>query len=210
MQIINKVICNLSIPFSWEPQEGLQLMGLIETRMLDFKNLIILTANEVILPKGWHASSFIPYNLRLGFGLPTPEHMDALFAYYFYRLLQRSRDIYILYTSGVKGMNGGELSRFLYQIKNESWLTVVERNFQNPISNQNPKEIRIGKTPPILHILERYTRSEDQTISPSALNTYMECSLKFYFKYIAQIKEKEELAQELDNRHIAKIYHECS
>ena len=71
-------------------------------------------------------------------------------------------------------------------------------NFQNPISTQNPKEIRIGKTPPILHILERYTRSEDQTISPSALNTYMECSLKFYFKYIAQIKEKEELAEELD------------
>lgn len=92
-------------------------------------------------------------------------------------------------------MNGGEMSRFLYQIKYESGLTVVERNFQNPISTQNPKEIRIGKTPPILHILERYTRSEDQTISPSALNTYMECSLKFYFKYIAQIKEKEELAE---------------
>lgn len=107
-------------------------------------------------------------------------------------------------------MNGGEMSRFLYQIKYESGLTVVERNFQNPISTQNPKEIRIGKTPPILHILERYTRSEDQTISPSALNTYMECSLKFYFKYIAQIKEKEELAEELDHRLLGNIFHECS
>ena len=107
-------------------------------------------------------------------------------------------------------MNGGEMSRFLYQIKYESGLTVAERNFQNPISTQNPKEIRIGKTPPILHILERYTRSEDQTISPSALNTYMECSLKFYFKYIAQIKEKEELAEELDHRLLGNIFHECS
>ena len=210
MQIINKVIGNLSIPFSGEPLEGLQLMGLMETRMLDFNHLIILSANEGILPKTTLPASFIPYNLRFGFRLPTPEHQDAVFAYYFYRLLQRSRDIYILYTSGVKGMNGGEMSRFLYQIKYESGLTVVERNFQNPISTQNPKEIRIGKTPPILHILERYTRSEDQTISPSALNTYMECSLKFYFKYIAQIKEKEELAEELDHRLLGNIFHECS
>ena len=210
MQIINKVIGNLSIPFSGEPLEGLQLMGLMETRMLDFNHLIILSANEGILPKTTLPASFIPYNLRFGFRLPTPEHQDAVFAYYFYRLLQRSRDIHILYTSGVKGMNGGEMSRFLYQIKYESGLTVVERNFQNPISTQNPKEIRIGKTPPILHILERYTRSEDQTISPSALNTYMECSLKFYFKYIAQIKEKEELAEELDHRLLGNIFHECS
>ena len=210
MQIINKVIGNLSIPFSGEPLEGLQLMGLMETRMLDFNHLIILSANEGILPKTTLPASFIPYNLRFGFRLPTPEHQDAVFAYYFYRLLQRSRDIHILYTSGVKGMNGGEMSRFLYQIKYESGLTVAERNFQNPISTQNPKEIRIGKTPPILHILERYTRSEDQTISPSALNTYMECSLKFYFKYIAQIKEKEELAEELDHRLLGNIFHECS
>lgn len=178
--------------------------------MLDFNHLIILSANEGILPKTTLPASFIPYNLRFGFRLPTPEHQDAVFAYYFYRLLQRSRDIHILYTSGVKGMNGGEMSRFLYQIKYESGLTVAERNFQNPISTQNPKEIRIGKTPPILHILERYTRSEDQTISPSALNTYMECSLKFYFKYIAQIKEKEELAEELDHRLLGNIFHECS
>ena len=117
MQIINKVIGNLSIPFSGEPLEGLQLMGLMETRMLDFNHLIILSANEGILPKTTLPASFIPYNLRFGFRLPTPEHQDAVFAYYFYRLLQRSRDIHILYTSGVKGMNGGEMSRFLYQIK---------------------------------------------------------------------------------------------
>lgn len=99
-------------------------MGLMETRMLDFKNLIILSANEGILPKGGHASSFIPYNLRLGFGLPTPEHMDALFAYYFYRLLQRAKNIKLLYTDVTKGMSSGEMSRFLYQIKYESGLPV--------------------------------------------------------------------------------------
>ena len=116
MQIINKVIGNLSIPFSGEPLEGLQLMGLMETRMLDFNHLIILSANEGILPKTTLPASFIPYNLRFGFRLPTPEHQDAVFAYYFYRLLQRAKNIKLLYTDVTKGMSSGEMSRFFSTI----------------------------------------------------------------------------------------------
>lgn len=210
LQIISKVISNISVPFSGEPLEGLQLMGLMETRMLDFKNLILLSANEGILPKTTLPSSFIPYNLRLGFRLPTPEYQDALFAYYFYRLLQRSKNIRILYTSGVKGMSGGEMSRFLYQIKYESGLQVKESNFQNRISTQNPREIAIPKTEEVMQILARYQESPEKTISPSALNTYLECPMKFYFKYIARIEEKEEIAEELDHRLLGNIFHECS
>ena len=125
LQIIHKILQCVSIPFSGEPLEGMQIMGLMETRMLDFKNLIILSANEGILPKGGHASSFIPYNLRLGFRLPTPEHMDALFAYYFYRLLQRSENIKLLYTDVTKGMSSGEMSRCLLYT---SWPSMPDWN----------------------------------------------------------------------------------
>ncbi len=208
-QIINKVIGNITVPFSGEPLEGLQLMGLMETRMLDFKHLILLSANEGTLPKTTLPSSFIPYNLRWGGRLPTPEHQDALFAYYFYRLLQRAKDIKILYTSGVKGMNGGEMSRFLYQIKYESGLSIRENNFQNQISTQKNKEITIPKTEELLEALKIY-QSGEKAISPSALNTYIECPLRFYFKYLARIDEKEEIAEELDHRLLGNIFHECS
>lgn len=210
MQIISKVISGITIPFSGEPLEGLQLMGLMETRMLDFKHVILLSANEGILPKTTLPSSFIPYNLRVGFRLPTPEQQDALFAYYFYRLLQRSKNVKILYTSGIKGMNGGEMSRFLYQIKYESGLPIRENNFQNQISTQKNKEIVIPKTEEILNALHIYRQSGEKALSPSALNTYIDCPLKFYFRYIAKIEEQEEITEELDHRLLGIIFHECS
>lgn len=209
-QIVEKVIANTTIPFSGEPLEGLQMMGLMETRMLDFEHLIILSANEGVLPRNSLPSSFIPYNLRVGFRLPTPEHLDAISAYYFYRLLQRAKDIKILYTSGVKGMNSGEMSRFLHQIKLESGLTVKESNFQNTISTQNPRPITIAKEPAILEVLAAYTQSAEKLLSPSALNIYLECPLKFYFRYIAHIQEQEEIAEELDHRLLGNIFHESS
>lgn len=208
LQIIYKVLGSVSIPFSGEPLEGLQIMGLLETRMLDFKNLIIFSANEGILPKTNIPSSFIPYNLRVGFRLPTPEQREALFAYNFYRLLQRAQNVKILYTSVIQNLNGGEMSRYLHQIKYESGLTVKEQNFQNRISLEEEKEIHIPKNESILRGLERYMLSEETALSPSALNTYIDCPLKFYFKYIAGIKEKEEMAEELDHRLLGNIFHE--
>ena len=210
VQLLHKMLGNIKIPFSGEPLEGLQLMGLQETRMLDFKNLIILSANEGILPQNSSPSSFIPYNLRVGFRLPTPENADALYAYYFYRLLQRANNIKILYTSGAKGLLSGEMSRFLYQIKYESGLPVKENNFQNEISTSDPQPVTIEKTEEIQNKLKEYQVSSEKAISPSALNTYLECPLKFYFKYVAGIKEKDEIAEELDHRLLGNIFHECS
>ncbi len=210
IQLITKVINNITIPFSGEPLEGLQLMGLMETRMLDFKHLIILSANEGVLPKNTLPSSFIPYNLRIGFRLPTPQHQEALFAYYFYRLLQRSKDIKLLYTVGMKSLNIGEMSRFLYQMRYESGLPIKESSFQNHISTQTPQEIIIPKTKEIMNILEQYKISDQKTLSPSAINTYLDCPLRFYFKYIANIKEKDQIAEELDQKLLGTIFHDCS
>lgn len=210
IQIINKVIRGTTIPFSGEPLEGLQIIGLMETRMIDFKNLIILSANEGILPRNTVPSSFIPYHLRTGFGLPTPDFQDSLIAYYFYRVLQRAKRIQILYTSGNKGLNSGEMSRFLYQIKYESGLPIRESNFQNQISVQNNQPISIAKNQEIQNFLEGWTQSPEKMLSPSALNIFMECPMRFYFRYIAGIQEKEELTEELDHRLLGNIFHECS
>ena len=209
LRMIGKILQGLTIPFSGEPLEGMQVMGLMETRMLDFKRLIVLSANEGVIPKGNHASSFIPYSLRKGFELPTPEHQDALFAYYFYRLLQRSTDIRLLYTDTTQGIATGEMSRFLYQMKYESGLPIRERYVHLPLSVQETPPISIPKEEKSLQILARYTRQEERGISPSALNTYMECRLRFYFRYIAAIREKEEVAEELDHRLLGEIFHKA-
>ena len=208
LQIIGKILQGVSIPFSGEPLEGMQIMGLMETRMLDFKNLVLLSVNEGVIPKGGHIASFIPYNLRVGFGLPTPEHQDALFSYYFYRLLQRAEHVKLLYTDSTRGLNSGEMSRFLYQMKYESGLPIREIHFQNNISTLDASPIAIPKTPDIIKQLDRYTLPDGKGLSPSSLNTYMECRLKFYFKYVAKIKEKEEIAEELDYRLLGTIFHE--
>lgn len=210
MQVINKVVNTTTIPFSGEPLEGLQLMGLLETRILDFRNLILLSANEGILPRTNIASSFIPYNLRAGFKLPTPEYQDALYAYNFYRLLQRAENIKILYSTTVQGINSGEMSRYLFQLKYESGISVKEYSFQNHISISDFGTMKIQKSEEICKSLLNIGNSADQALSPSALNTYMDCPLKFYFKYIENIKEKDEMTEELDHRLLGNIFHESS
>lgn len=209
MLIIRKIIEEISIPFEGEPIEGIQLMGLMETRMLDFDELILLSANEGVLPKGGVASSFIPYSLRSAFGLPTPEHQDALFAYYFYRLLQRAKRIKILYSSQSKGMVSGEMSRFLYQLKYESGLQIKENTLQNNIEVEDILPISIPKNDDIQTQLSRYWSNESHSeLSPSALNIYIECPLRFYYKYIASIEEPQEISEQLDFRLLGTIFHE--
>lgn len=209
IQIIRKLMDELTIPFEGEPIEGIQLMGLMETRMLDFDQLILISANEGILPKGGVASSFIPYSLRSAFGMPTPEHQDALFAYYFYRLIQRSKHMKIMYSSQTKGMISGEMSRFLYQLKYESKLQIHETTLQNDIEIDEISPIIIVKNEQIQRQLTRYWSKESNTdLSPSALNCYLECPLRFYYKYIASITEPQNIAEQLDYRLLGTIFHE--
>lgn len=207
IRIISTLIKNTNLPFSGESLEGVQIMGLMESRMIDFKNLIIVSANENKLPKSGISNSYIPHNLRCGFGLPSFEKREAMFAYYFYRLLQRAENIKIIYSSLSSGTKSEEMSRFLYQIKFESGLPVREGKLQQLVSVNKPETLTIKKDE---HIMAKIALlgSSASPLSPSAVNKYMECRLKFYFRYIAGIKPAEEMEEEVDHRLLGNIFHD--
>ncbi len=205
MRILRDTTAGRSIPFAGEPLIGIQVMGLLETRALDFKRIIMLSVNEGKIPKTSPAPSFIPYNLRLGNGLPTIEHQDAIFAYYFYRILQRAENIKLLYTTSGDGISKGEQSRFIMQLKYDSSLLLIEKSINSGISIPIRKEIIISKNTEIQKILERYR--EHSALSPSALTSYLDCRLKFFFSYIAHIKEAETVSEEIEARYFGDILH---
>jgi len=199
-KLLNKIVENIKIPFTGEPLVGLQVMGILETRVLDFGNLIILSMNEGVLPKTNPPHSFIPYNLRKGFGLPTIEHQDSIYAYYFYRLIQRAKNVYLLYNSSPDNLRSGEMSRFLTQLKLDPGINVTEKDVSFEIKITPGKQIRIRKSSKIKEILNTYrTRSSHpRYLSPSAINTWLDCSLRFYFRYIAGLEEPGEVLEEAD------------
>ncbi|OFX88824.1 MAG: hypothetical protein A2W99_04985 [Bacteroidetes bacterium GWF2_33_16] len=210
IRLLRKFIRSLRIPFTGEPLTGLQVMGILETRLLDFENLFILSMNEGVLPKSESSLSFIPYNLRKGFGLPTIEHQDAIYGYYFYRLIQRAKNITLIYNSNADGLQSGEMSRFIYQLKYENQYAIKEKSVRFDINSLIPDSISIVKNKDIQENLSRYTTSKTQTdyISPSALNTYLKCKLRYYFRYIANLEEKEEISEQVDAPMFGNILHE--
>ncbi len=151
---LKRLLCRLlatsNIPFHGEPAIGMQVMGVLETRNLDFRNLIMLSLNEGQLPKAGGESSFIPYNLRKAFGMTTIEHKNAVYAYYFYRLIQRAENITLLYNTSSDGLNRGEMSRFMLQFLVESPHDISREYLEAGQSPQSGREIRIEKTPEII------------------------------------------------------------
>lgn len=206
--IISKIIKGLSIPFEGEPLAGLQVMGLMETRLLDFENLYVLSSNEGKLPKTSSSQSYIPYNLRKGFGLPTIEHQDSIYAYYFYRLIQRAKNIKFYYSTRADGIRTGEMSRFLYQLKYESGFTINEHNVVNEISVENKKDISFEKDAETLNRLNEIACNKDKPLSPTAINEYLACKLKFYFRYITGLKEEDDVTEDIDPRIFGMIFHD--
>ncbi len=203
-------LAELSVPFSGEPLKGLQVMGILETRGLDFENVIILSMNEGIFPKKGNLPTFIPLSLRHGFGLPVPEHRDAIYAYYFYRLLQRATNTVLVYNSRHDGLTTGEGSRFLHQLRYEPVFNVQEASLATEIAIQLPGKINIPKDNETLHILGKYHKSDEvHMLSPSAINTYLNCTLRFYFMYIAELKEPEMVMEELDPALFGSVLHKA-
>jgi hypothetical protein len=209
-RLIRKMLAAAHIPFHGEPAIGLQIMGLLETRNLDFKNLIVLSLNEGLLPKSGDSASFVPHNLRKAFGMTTIEHRNALYAYYFYRLIQRAEQITFVYNTSSDGLNRGEASRFLLQFLIE-WPHPVEQYFlEAGQSPQSPEEIHIEKTSDVLNRLYRlYSRGHGATadISPSALNAYLDCRLRFYFRYVAGLTAPNEVNTDIDSSTFGRIFH---
>lgn len=207
-KLLQQVLTRASIPFSGEPVRGLQIMGLLETRNLDFKNILMLSVNEGMLPKGSTDSSFIPYNLRKAFGLTTMEHKDSIFAYYFFRLLQRASNISLVYNTATEGLNRGEMSRFMLQLLMESKHTISRFNLTSGIELTAARTLSIPKTPEILDTLKkRYVLEGARPLSPTALNSLLECSLRFYFHYVAGLREPDEVSEDIDGAMLGNFFH---
>ena len=210
-RLLNRILAAANIPFHGEPAIGMQVMGVLETRNLDFRNLIMLSLNEDQLPKGGGESSFIPYNLRKAFGMTTIEHKNAVYAYYFYRLIQRAENITLIYNSSSDGLNRGEWSRFMLQFLVE-WPHETSYEFlEAGQSPQKSREITIEKTPAIRsRMLNRYNFNQNPKalpLSPSALNAYLDCSLRFYYRHVAGLKAPDEVSAEIDSALFGTIFH---
>ncbi len=207
-RLILRALSGLSVPFSGEPLKGLQVMGILETRSLDFKNVILLSANESVIPRTGSFPTFIPLNLRKGFDLPVPEHRDAIYGYYFYRLIQRAEHVVLVYNSRHDGLNKGERSRFLQQLYYDDRFNVNLKSIATDFTWRAPLVNIVVKTDEITARLEKYWKTEEPVIlSPSAINTYLNCSLKFYFRYIAGMKEPETVMEEIDPSVFGTVLH---
>lgn len=196
--ILNQIVRGTTLPFYGEPLMGLQVMGMLETRTLDFENVILLSCNEDILPSAKSVNSFVPFELKRHFGLPTYSDKDAIFAYHFYRLLQRAKNIYLLYNTENDEFGSGEKSRYLTQLiyelpKVNPNILLKEMLVNIPVSTSKvTNEITIVKTP---HILELLNSKAGYGFSPSILNRYINCSLQFYFQAIQGLKEIDEVEE---------------
>jgi len=194
------------IPFEGEPLSGMQIMGFLETRNLDFDNLVLLSFNDDKLPGNPHQHSFIPYSLRKGFGLPVIEQRNAMYAYYFYRLIQRAKKVTLVYDSRTEGMTKGEVSRFATQLFYEAkHLKINEKQAVFDFEPAGQKPIEIVKTNEINNLV--LSHLQNKRISPSALNIYIDCKLKFYLKYIEGIAETDDVAEDIDHLLFGRIAH---
>jgi CRISPR/Cas system-associated exonuclease Cas4 (RecB family) len=208
-RLLRKSLMNTRIPFSGEPLAGLQIMGVLETRGLDFRNLIILSMNEDIFPGSPVSHSFLPHHLRYGFNLPTLEHQDAIYAYYFYRLIQRAENIHLLYNSKSEELSKGEKSRFIHQLSFDPAFSLNERVIAYNIQANPERPLIFHKDRRIGMILNEYISGAQNKrfLSPSALNVYLDCGLRFYFRYIAQLEEPEEITEEVDQLLFGNMLH---
>ncbi len=206
-RILSQLTLTISIPFRGEPLSGLQLMGVLETRGLDFENQIILSVNEGIFPSKGAANSFIPYHVRKGFGMSTLEHQDAIYAYHFYRMISRSKNVYLLYDTRSAGMQTGEVSRYVHQLKYHYKWPLVEKMLTSDFRVAQASEVSVVKTEEVMKSLETYLKGGKKALSASAIITYLNCPLQFYFQYVEMIREADEISETLESSTFGTIFH---
>jgi hypothetical protein len=195
----------VKIPFYGEPLSGLQIMGMLETRVLDFKHLIILSVNEGIFPAKSAAASFIPYHLRKGFGLPSQEHQEAIWAYHFYRMIHRAEKVTMLYDTRTDGLQSGEASRFVRQLKYHYDVPVRQMLAVYNVSSAHIAPICVAKDGETMRLLAAC--ESEKSLSASAVNTYIDCPLKFYFSVLKGISEGEAVSETLEHDLFGVLLH---
>lgn len=207
-KILNQLVASKTVPFRGEPLEGLQVMGVLETRSLDFDNLIFCSMNEGIYPVKSIPNSLIPYNLRRGFSLPTYELQDSVTSYHFYRSIYRAKKVYLIYDTRSEELKSGEVSRFVYQLKYHFRYPITERVLNFKIDAQKRDTIVIEKRPELVQKVNNLFVGEDaKPFSASALNTYLDCSLKFYFQSIEGLSEQAEVTESVEANTYGTLFH---
>ena len=207
--LLRRHLQTLRIPFEGEPLEGVQIMGILETRNVDFENVILLSMNDDNFPGNHMAqASFIPYNLRSAYGLPTPEHHEGVYAYYFYRLLQRAGRVWMLYCSHADDKSTGEPSRYIYQLDYESGFRVAKEEVGVDVNLAETPPIEVAKDAGVLRRLAAFTDAASKaTLSPTAFFRYVACPLRFYFHSVARLERDDEISEEVDAPMFGTILH---
>lgn len=201
-KLLRYTLRQTSIPFEGEPAIGLQVMGILETRCLDFDNVLILSANEKVLPRVGSDNSFIPYNIRRAFGLTVINHRTAVFAYHFYRLIQRAKHVRCVYNSSADGLRTGEMSRFMAQLMIESTLPIRHLTLTSMPSMPHRGPEAVVKTPEMV--------ADITSLSPSAINTYIECPLKFYYQCIKRLRKPDDPADIIAQNTFGSLFHKVA
>ncbi|MCO5230294.1 MAG: PD-(D/E)XK nuclease family protein [Chitinophagales bacterium] len=207
-QLLIAHIRSTQVPFISEKSRPIQIMGFLETRLMDFDKVIIMGANEEILPKSKRGNSYIPYSLRAPFGLPTLKEYDSVYAYHFFRLLKRTKEAHLVYNNTASENLQSEKSRFLSQILlelNSPTNQIIENNwyYPNNILKENQENLIIPKTNEHLDILK------DKSFSPSALTLYIKCQVQFYLQYIAKIFQEDNTEEILSAADFGNVLHKA-
>ena len=201
VRLLNQLLSAVSVPFRGEPLKGLQIMGPLETRALDFRNLVILSANEGVFPRRNVSSSFVPPELRKGFGLPTYEYQDAVWAYYFYRMISRAEKVWMFTDTRTEGLKSGEESRYIKQL---------EYHFNIPLNRYVVRfdKMKTAKVEDIVKTSDDVRKIKETVLSATTVQNYLACPAKFYYGTVKELKAEEEVAESLDYGMFGTVYHE--
>jgi len=211
IRLFRQIFREVKLPFEGEPLQGLQIMGVLESRNLDFKRVIICNMNEDSFPPSAGLNSMIPFNIRKAFGLPVQEQNDSIYAYTFYRLLHSAEEVHMIYTTASDQGKAGEKSRYMQQMAVELGREMEEEVVFIPVDQKSPEAITIQKNSEVLSLLDKYLIDENgeskTSFSPSALSVFLDCRLKFYLQYLANIQEKQEVSEEIDAAVFGNLAH---
>lgn len=207
--LMERITGGETVSFEGRPLNGLQVMGVLEARALDFENVIVPSMNERIFPRRHYQKSFIPPHLRSAYGMATQEHQESIYAYHFYRMISRARRVFLIYDARTQGVGAGQMSRYLSQLihlyRPRGLSSRVLGYRMNPVADIH---LEVRKTPEILARLERYRSRENPLyLSASALNTYINCPLSFYLSYIAGYKREDDFNDFMDQSTFGTILH---
>lgn len=210
-RLISQVVQSTTIPFHGEPAEGVQVMGVLETRNLDFDHVLLLSCNEGHMPRGVSDTSFIPYSIRKAYRLTTVDHKVAIYQHHFHRLLQRAHDVTLVYNNSTSDGQRGEMSRFMLQLMADAPVPITFRSLTSDVLSVNrTPTVNIPKTPTVISLLcSRFTGPTG--ISPTAISNYLRCQLRFFYRYVSDIQEPDATDEDIiDSRAFGNIFHKAA